>query len=80
MSDAFCGPAWMLLDSAQKCDKEEVCWPRGTRPHKQWKCGQAEPEPSFQVLTGLPPCTQHASRSQELSSTQDSVGFGGHGT
>lgn len=51
MSDAFCGPAWMLLDSAQKCDKEEVCWPRGTRPRKQWKCGQAEPEPSSQVLS-----------------------------
>nr|XP_030707989.1 uncharacterized protein LOC115850395 [Globicephala melas] len=51
VSDAFCGPAWMLLDSAQKCDKEEVCWPRGTRPRKQWKCGQAEPEPSFQVLS-----------------------------
>lgn len=32
VSDAFGVPAWMLLDSAQKCDRREVCWPRDTRP------------------------------------------------
>lgn len=43
VSDAFGLPTWLVLDSAQKCDGGEACWPPGT--WKQGECGQAEPEP-----------------------------------
>lgn len=72
VSDAFGGPAWMLLDSAQKCDRREVCWPRDTRPlsvREMWSGGGRAQFPGFFHGTNsycAPTCAKHASRSQEV--------------